>query len=128
MLNIMLCIQVSFLLLIKENTANAMEAMLCISLSHKVTDLLPESSKSYSDCGHLEALRKCQNTSWSYFMCLIALSSVLNLPIYSFHPDIKARYSPILSNSKIYLRKGFAGFVYSPINIFLSLVVPAKRT
>ena len=49
----------------------------------------------------------------------VALSSVLNLPIYSFYSDTKARYTPHLLNAKIYPRKGRAGFVSSAI-IFYS--------
>ena len=63
--------------LAKEKTANVTEAMFCISLSHKATDLLPESSKNYSDCGHLEALRNCQNKRWSQFTVLTSESKSL---------------------------------------------------
>ena len=53
-------------------------------------------------------------------MCLIALSSVINLPIYSFYPNAKARYTPDLFNAKIFPRQASAGFVSPPVDLFWS--------
>ena len=109
--------------LAKEKTANVMEAMFCISLSHEATDLLPDSSKNCSDCVRLEALRNCQDKRWSPFMCLMALSSVINLPIRSsFYPDTRARYAPNLFNARIFPRQASAGFLSPPINLFWSFI------
>ena len=108
--------------LAKEKTANVMEAMFCISQSHKATDLLPDSSKNYCDCVRLEALRNCQGKRWSPFMCLMALSSVINLPICSLYPDTRARYAPNLFNARIFPRQASAGFLSPPINLFWSFI------
>ena len=58
---------------------------------------------------------------WSPFMCLMALSSVINLPIYSFYPNAKARYTPNLFNAKIFPRQASAAFVSPLIDLFWSL-------
>ena len=106
--------------LAKGKTANVIEAMFCISFSHEATDRLPESSKNYSDCVHLKALRNCQDERWSHFMCLMALSSVHILPIYSFYPNTKAKYTSNLFNAKNYPRKDRAGcnvYAYNLCNL-----------
>ena len=108
------------------DSSTLLECFFTHSVSHDVSDILPLSRLSsnvsrheaksmtihdrildYSQCSKLEAFKNCQDKRWSPFVCLMALSSVLGLPVKSYYPDCaKESYAFRLMNTTIQPRIG----------------------
>ena len=94
-------------LLASERSSALLETFFSHSISHEASDLLTGFFKNYADCVKHEALKNCQDRRWSPFICIMALSNVLGLPVFSFYPETCGRrYAINLSNAKIFPRDG----------------------
>ena len=112
------------------DSSTLLECFFTHSVSHDVSDILPLSRLSsnvsrheaksmtihdrmldYSQCIKLEAFKNCQDKRWSPFVCLMALSSVLGLPVKSYYLDCaKESYAFRLMNTTIQPRIGTDDF------------------
>ena len=96
-------------LLSKENKCNHLKKIFTVAHTFEASDLLgTEKDKDYMLCVQKEALENCQDMRWSPFVCLMALSSVISLPIHSFYPETggvhAGRLAVCLFNGTIYPR------------------------
>ena len=69
------------------------------------------SSDTTSSCEDLvksEAIRNCHNKSWSSFLCILALSSVISSRIFSYYPDCGLEKYKFLFNGEIKPRNWFS--------------------
>ena len=75
-------------LLSQENTSKLLAKIFTVLHTFVASDFLgTEKDKDYTLCVQKEALENCQNMRWSPFVCLVALSNVISLPIHSFYPE-----------------------------------------
>ena len=114
-------------LLAKEESSGLVDTYFSHCLTHEASDLLTRSVKCYSDCVRFEAFQNCQDKRWSPFICIMALSSILGLKIYSHYPETGGRrYAFNLCNAEIHPRQG--GFHAStPINLLWSLASGTEK-
>ena len=101
------------------------------SLTFESSDLFDKRIQNYSDSIRLEALLNCQHRRWSPFICMMALSSVLRLPIHSFYPETggrkgAGRHAFNLSNADIEPREKSVAETF-PIMLLWSLAAGSRN-
>ena len=91
-----------------RNVFASLESLLKVSVSHKTLDTGLSSDEAVKE----EAINNCHDKSWSSFLCISGLSSVIQRSIYSLYPDF------VLFNQLLSLR-----VVVSPASLFILFVV-----
>ena len=106
-------------LLSNEQASNLSELMFFRSLSFDASDGFSKTDRNYSQCVKQEALNNCENGRWSPFICIMALSSVIELPITSLFPDTQDKSAVALCNGTLFPRKTILG--KTPIHFLWSV-------
>ena len=91
-------------LLAKDRTSGLLETIFSQATTFQANDHFDKSLQNYADCVMLEALFNAQNRRWTLFICLMALESVLGLPIHSIYPETGNRHAACLRNALIHPR------------------------
>ena len=89
----------------EEQVSNPSEIVFFRSLSFDASDVFSTTDKHFAECVTREALRKCENGRWSPFICIMALASVVELPITSLFPDTEDKSAVALCNGNLFPRK-----------------------
>ena len=89
-------------LLAEKGSAGSLEKVLSRSVTFEASDVLNSAKKNFSECVKVEALRNCIDKRWSPFICIMALSNVVGLPILSIFPDSGDEFAVLLSNATLY--------------------------
>ena len=92
-----------FIKQVETNNFPTLSGVLIACVSFECSDQFKLiSNESVSEIIKMEALINCQTNKFSSFLCLIALSSVLNFPIRSIYPDFGLEKFKKLFNTIIY--------------------------
>ena len=75
-------------LLAQGSKCSLLKTMYSSSLTLVPSNVVDDQLEDYSEFAWQEALNNCQDEKWSQFICMLALSSVLGIPINSYFPNI----------------------------------------
>ncbi|XP_065069047.1 uncharacterized protein LOC135694297 isoform X2 [Rhopilema esculentum] len=96
-------------LLATDKTPGLIGRFFQLSHSFEVSDLATSNHFEFTQSAKVEALKNCQVKRWSPFICLLALASVIGIPIHSLYPEtggmIAGKYAAKLFNAIIHPRE-----------------------
>ena len=112
-------------LLAEKDSASSLEKVLSRSVTFEASDVVNSAKNNFSECVKVEALRNCIEKRWSPFICIMALSNVVGLPILSIYPDSGDEFAVLLSNATLYPR-GKTCENSATLNLFWSVSTDLK--
>ena len=85
----------------KEQNTSLSDLFFLQSLSFDASDQFDKKLSNHSDFVRKEALRNCNSGRWCPFVCIMALSNVLSLPITSLFPYTQDKSAVALCNAAV---------------------------
>ena len=85
----------------KEQNTSLSDLFFLQSLSFDASDQCDKKLSNHSDFVRKEALRNCNSGRWCPFVCIMALSNVLSLPITSLFPYTQDKSAVALCNAAV---------------------------
>ena len=109
-------------LLAEIESIGCLEKVIFRSRTFEASDLYNGAMRNFSQCVKVEAVRNCIDRRWSPFICIMALSSVMGLPVLSIYPHSGDEYAAMLSNAILYTRE----IQFDNLATFKSILVCTK--
>ena len=106
-------------LLAEIESIGCLEKLIFRSITFEASDLYNGAMRNFSQCVKVEAVRNCTDRRWSP---VLALSSVMGLPVLSIYPHSGDEYAAMLSNAILYTRK----IQFDNLATFKSILVCTK--